>query len=163
VDACHDGAIYRCDGGVRSPCGRALAIYVSDGTTRKELRLEDKKENQTSACWHTAPAKTPCWRPIPRWCMLASNTSTRSQDHVAADLLAHSWEDASWSSELPTVLDQEPGDIASAKIAILDAPQRGQCSGGTWLCIISPQTGQTQRIATSLIRSARLTMPTSLP
>ena len=95
--------------------------------------------------------------------MLASNTWTRSQDHVAADLLAYKWEDASWSPKLPTILDQEPGDIASAKIAILDAPQRGQCSGGTWLFIISRQTVQTQRIATSLMRSARLTMPTNLP
>src|SRR5579872_2594954 len=53
----------------------------------------------------------------------------------------------------------EPGDIASDESGISLAPQRGQSSGGSSLCITSPHTGHIQCRASSLTRSARLTMP----
>src|SRR5713101_4158114 len=57
----------------------------------------------------------------------------------------------------------DPGAADSSEAGTFLAPQRGQRSGCSSLCTTSPHTGHTQRSATSLTRSARLTMPTSLP
>src|SRR6266702_2142347 len=57
----------------------------------------------------------------------------------------------------------DPGGAGSVEAKTSPAPQRGQLSGCSSLCVTSPHTLHTQRSAPSLTRSARLTMPTNLP
>ena|SRR5947209_1870798 len=57
----------------------------------------------------------------------------------------------------------DPGAADSKERGTFFAPQRGQRSGCSSLCTTSPHTGHTQCRATSLTRSARLTIPTSRP
>src|SRR5437773_488861 len=52
----------------------------------------------------------------------------------------------------------DPGAADSKERGTFFAPQRGQRSGCSSLCTTSPHTGHTQCRATSLTRSARLTI-----
>ncbi len=78
----------------RDPGKHIVALHTLSifDTTSVQMELHDENKNDDEAhpagCCRTGSTEAPCWQPIPRRCMLASNTRTRSQSNVAADLLA---------------------------------------------------------------------------